>query len=88
MVLRGAQFQRSGPAGYAFLTRRALSSYLAKFIQEQSDAISLRYGGLMRRGLQVDSTADISTGPLTKDSRRMTRAGDVCHGHIGESSLG
>ena len=31
MVLRGAQFQRSGPAGCTFLTRRALSSYTATF---------------------------------------------------------
>ncbi|HWF59345.1 MAG TPA: hypothetical protein VN666_03430 [Nitrospira sp.] len=33
MVLRGAQFQRSGPAGCTFLTRRALSSYRAAFAQ-------------------------------------------------------
>lgn len=30
MVLRGAQFQRSGPAGCAFLTRRVPVSYTNK----------------------------------------------------------
>lgn len=43
MVLRGAQFQRCGPAGCAFLTRRALSSYTADFLQERSDAGCLRH---------------------------------------------
>jgi len=31
MVLRGAQFQRCGPAGCALLTRRVLVSYTDKF---------------------------------------------------------
>lgn len=31
MVLRGAQFQRSGPAGCALLTRRVPLSYTDKF---------------------------------------------------------
>lgn len=58
MVLRGAQFQRFGPAGCTFRTRRALFSCHVIFVANN----------------------------LTKDSRRMTRAGDLCHGHIGESS--
>ena len=41
MVLRGAQFQRSGPAGCAFLTRRALTSYCLTFAQGQVDAVCL-----------------------------------------------
>ena len=35
MVLRGAQSLRFGPAGCAFLTRRALSSHQTRFRQEQ-----------------------------------------------------
>ncbi len=33
MVLRGAQFQRPGPDGCAFLTRRAFSSDRAMFVR-------------------------------------------------------
>ena len=50
MVLRGAQFQRSGPAGCAFLTRRALSSYSAMFMEEQSAAVYSPQDGRMTGG--------------------------------------
>ena len=43
MVLRGAEFQRSGPAGCTFLTRRALSD-TAMFLQGRSDATFLQHG--------------------------------------------
>ena len=50
MVLRGAQFLRFGPAGCVFLTRRALSSYRARFMQGQSDAAYLPQEGWITRG--------------------------------------
>ncbi len=49
MVLRGAQFQRSGPAGYRFLTRQALSLYRATFVQEHADAVCLQQGNQITR---------------------------------------
>lgn len=70
MVLRGAQFLRSGPAGCASLTRRALFSYRATFGTD----------------ISLVSTAWMSVRNLTEDSRPMARAGDLCHGDIGESS--
>ncbi|MFO0776153.1 MAG: hypothetical protein U0223_00880 [Nitrospira sp.] len=50
MVLRGAQSQRSGRAGCVFLTRRAFSSFHARFMQEQSDALYLPQEGQMTGG--------------------------------------
>ena len=50
MVLRGAQFHRSGPAGCAFLTIRVLSSYSAMFMREQSAAVYSPQDGRMRGG--------------------------------------
>jgi hypothetical protein len=44
MVLRGTQFQRFGPAGCAVLTRRALSSSRALFVQRQSDTVCQKRG--------------------------------------------
>lgn len=88
MVLRGAQFQRSGPAGCKFLTRRALSSYRATFEQGQSDAVCLLQGRWTTHRRLMHSTAELSIGNLTKDSCRLAREGDLCHGHIGESSSG
>lgn len=49
MVLRGAQFQRSGPARCKFLTRQALSSYRVTFAQRRSDADCLEQGNQMTR---------------------------------------
>lgn len=45
MVLCGAQFQRSGPAGCKFRTRRALSSYRVTSVHGRSDAACLEQGG-------------------------------------------
>ena len=87
MVLRGAEFQRSGPAGCRFLTRRALSSYLAAFVQGRF-APACSKEARLRADVWCDSTVEISAGNLTKGSRRMAREGDLCPGHIGESSLG
>ncbi len=70
MVLRGTQSQRFGPAVCVFLTRRSLSSHIAASCTD----------------IRLDSTAAIHPINLTEDSRRMAREGDVCHGHIGESS--
>ncbi len=85
MVLRGAQFQRSGPAGCTFLTRRALSSYTATFLQGRSDAICLKSQGAdCAQMSQTDSTGRFGVGNLTKDSRHMARECDVCHGDLGE----
>ena len=70
MVLRGAQFQRSGPAGCAFLTRRALSPSRATLVH----------------GHLIGFHGGVSPYNLTEDSRRMAREGDLCHGDIGESS--
>lgn len=50
MVLRGAQSLRSGPAGCAFLTRRALSSYQTRFGQEQFDVVHPPQEGRMTSG--------------------------------------
>ena len=51
MVLRGVEFQRSGPAGCTFLTRRALSN-IAMFLQGRSDAVDLQHGNrIMHRPL-------------------------------------
>jgi hypothetical protein len=72
MVLRGAAFQRFGPAGCKFLTRRTLSSHIAASCTD----------------IRLDSTAEINASNFTEDSRRMAREGDVCHGDIGESSSG
>jgi len=47
MVLRGAQFQRSGPARCKFLTRRALSLYQATFVQRRSHADCLPHASRM-----------------------------------------
>ncbi len=47
MVLRGAQIQRSGPAGCTFLTGRALSSYTAMFLQERAHAVCPQFGSRM-----------------------------------------
>lgn len=86
MVLRGAQFQRSGPAGCTFLARQALFAYPATLVQKQVDGRSnatgephfaYTAGTTPRRSVQV---------LLLKDSRCLARAGDLCHGHIGESS--
>jgi len=88
MVPRGAQFQRSGSVGCGFLTRRALSSYLVAFVQRWSDAMCRQHGSRMTHRRLTRSTAEISVGNLTKDSRRTAREGDLCHGHIGESSSG
>lgn len=87
MVLRGAQFQRFGPAGCACLTRRALSLYSAMFMQEQSAPVDLPEKGRMTRGhLSGLHSGDQYWQPHNKDSRLLARAGDLCHGHIGESS--
>lgn len=75
MVLRGAQSQRSGRAGCVFLTRRAFSSFHARFMQEQSDALYLPQEGRLRVDIRRDSTAESSAGNLTKDSRRPAREG-------------
>lgn len=84
MVLRGAQFQRSGPAGCTFLTRRALSSYIATFPQGRSDAICLKRQGQITHRCLRRTKREIGVGNLTKDSRHMARECDVCHGDIGE----
>ena len=83
MVLRGVQFQRSGPAGCAFLTRRALSSYHAAFAEGRSGVVCMYQESRMTHGQRYDFTAEISADNLTKDSRRMAREGDLCHGDIG-----
>lgn len=71
MVLRGAQFQRFGPAGCACLTRRALSLYSAMFMQEQSAAVDLPEEGRVTRGhLSGLHSGDQYWQPHNKDSRR------------------
>jgi hypothetical protein len=47
MVLRGAQFQRSGPAGCRLLTRQALSSYRVTFVQRRADTDCLPHASRM-----------------------------------------
>ena len=78
MVLRGAQFQRSGPAGCEFLTRRVPPSYCAVCVHGWFVARCLPHG--------IRFQAENRTGNLIKDSRCMAREGDLCHGHIGELS--
>lgn len=83
VLLRGAQFQRCGPAGCVFLTRRALSSYTAMFLQGQSDAVCLQHGSRIAHRSMGRFHGGDQCGNLTKDSRRMARECDVCHGDIG-----
>lgn len=84
MVLRGAQFQRSGPAGCTFLTRRAFSSCYAMFLQGRFDAVCLPQKNLItRRCLRRFHSGDQYCLNLTKDSRHMARECDLCHGDIG-----
>jgi hypothetical protein len=66
MVLRGAQFQRFGPAGCILRTRRALSSYTATFELGQSGAVHLRQRSRMIHGQPCDSTAEIDAGILRR----------------------
>lgn len=74
MVLRGAQFQRSGPARYAFVTRQAFSSYRAMFVQRQFDAACPKGGiRIPRRHPMRFHGGEISPGYLTKDSRPRAR---------------
>ncbi len=86
MVLRGTQFQRFGPAGCAFLTRRAFISYCLTFTQGQVDAVCLPQRKQMRHRRLKRFHGEISANNFTEDSRRMAREGDLCHGDIGESS--
>ena len=83
MVLRGAQIQRSGPAGCTFLTRRALSSYTAIFLHARSNAVCLQPRSRMMHRRLMRFHGEINVGTLTKDSRHMARACDLCHGDIG-----
>ncbi|WHZ29943.1 MAG: hypothetical protein OJF51_004745 [Nitrospira sp.] len=85
MVLRGAQIQRSGPAGCTFLTRRALFSYTAMFLPARPNAVCPQSGSRMTHRRLMRFHGEINVGTLTKDSRRMVRACDLCHGDIGES---
>lgn len=65
MVLRGAQFQRFGPAGCMFLTRRALSLYQATFVQRRSHADCLQQGRRMAHRRLWTPTVGASVGNLT-----------------------
>lgn len=85
MVLRGAQIQRSGPAGCTYLTRRALSSYTAMFLQERSDAVCPQPGSRISYRCPIRFHGEINVGTLTKDSRHMARECDLCHGDTGGS---
>lgn len=85
MVLRGAQFQRSGPAGCTFLARQALSSYPATLVHRQADAVRTQWAHQILHKPLVRFRGD-PFRYLLKDSRRLARAGDLCHGRIGESS--
>lgn len=42
MVLRGAQFQRSGPARCIFLARQALFADPAMLVHRQADAVRMK----------------------------------------------
>lgn len=86
MVLRGVQFQRSGPAGCAFLTRRALFWHRVTVAAGQFHAICLQ--------LRKPDDARTAIRFRGRDQCRQSyeglashaRAGDLCHGPIGESS--
>jgi hypothetical protein len=60
MVLRGAQFQRSGPAGCAFVTRQAFSSYRAMFVKDSSVPFARSEESEFRAGTRCDSTVERS----------------------------
>jgi hypothetical protein len=66
MVLRGAQFQRFGPAGCILLTRRALPSCSATFPLGQFDAVSQRQRSGMMHGQLCESTAESGAGNLQR----------------------
>lgn len=84
MVLPGAEFQRSGPVGCTLLTRRALLSDTAMFLQGRSNAAFLQHGNrIAHRRLMRFHGVD-QCRHFTKDSRHMARECDVCHGDIGE----
>ncbi len=85
MVLRGAQLQRFGPAGCILLTRRALSRIVPHPSMGQFDAVSLQQTKRDDARTAGDSKRRAVLG-IYKGSRCMARAGDLCRGHIGESS--
>ncbi|HSA84645.1 MAG TPA: hypothetical protein VLE46_00565 [Nitrospira sp.] len=85
MVLRGEQFQRFGPAGCIYLTRRALSSYRATSPRGQFDVVSLQQKSGMTHGQLSDSRRRAVLGTYEGLTLHV-RAGELCHGHIGESS--
>jgi len=63
MVLRGAQFQRSGPAGCTFLTRRALSSYHAMFAQTAHCRLMYQESRITHRRLMRFHGGDLCRQP-------------------------
>ena len=69
MVLRGAQFQRSGPAGCTFLTRRAFPSCYAMFVQGRFDTVCLPQRSLITRRRLMRSTAEIGTVSTLRRTR-------------------
>lgn len=56
MVLRGAQFQRSGPVGRVFLTRRVLPSFTAVFGHARDESVYLPQRNRITRRCLSDST--------------------------------
>lgn len=76
MVLRGAQFQRFGPAGCIVLTRRALSSYRIVLAQGRCQSVCLPQGRrLMYRRLRRLHGGN-QYWHFLEDSRCLTREGD------------
>ena len=85
MVLRGAQFQRSGPAGWTFLTRRALASYHALFVQGRLDTVCLPQRSLITRKSDAIPRRRFVPSQPHEGLASRAREGDLCHGVIGES---
>jgi hypothetical protein len=79
MVLRGSQFQRFGPAGCMFLTRRASFSNRATYMQKRPDAVSLQQGSRVTHGQPMRFIA-ATLGRLASIAREC----ELCHGDIGE----
>ena len=84
MVLRGAQFRRSGPAGCIFLTRRALSSCTVTFLQGRFDAVWLLHGSGITYGRLMRFHGGDQCWHPHEGPRHMARECDLCHGDIGE----